>query len=285
MFELMRPEKEMVGKRIRYVKEELGVSFSEMGDRLGVIKSTINSYAQGYTLAPLEIIEQLTKITGRSIAWFYFGEMEEYIRDYLLKKGHKILLQDYPEIPNQLKAEFINNTDECWGWENEFGYPYEVSLDDIFSEVYHKIMKQYISEVAKEYIKKHTSFDRGEQEEAVCLLSTEVYDWFNSLRDYGYGDRRRVESDIEVCYERHIKDTKIIFNDEYLVGKLINILADDEETLKLMNGLSMQLTHKGGMNLNFSGRKLIDIFQSMRPNLMKLYQENTSEEFYDWFEK
>jgi len=135
MFELMRPKKEMVGKRIRTIKEELGVSFTELGDRLGLLKSTINSYVQGYTLAPLEVIEQLAKITGKSVGWFYFGEMEEYIRDYLLKKGHESLLSNYPDLPNKLKEEFLCSKNLCWDWKNDFGYPCEESIDDVFLEV------------------------------------------------------------------------------------------------------------------------------------------------------
>ena len=34
MFELMHPQKDMVGKRIRMVKKELEVSFAELGKRL-----------------------------------------------------------------------------------------------------------------------------------------------------------------------------------------------------------------------------------------------------------
>lgn len=139
MFELLRPKKEMVGKRIKKVKEELGVSFTELGDRLGLVKSTINSYAQGYTLAPKEVIDQLAKITGKSIAWFYFGEMEDYIQDYLLKKGLQTLLQEYPEIPIKLKDKFINNENESW--KNEIGYPYEELMDEVFFEIYSKDQK------------------------------------------------------------------------------------------------------------------------------------------------
>jgi len=34
--------------------------------------------------------------------------MDEYIRDYLVKKDYKQLLEDYPEIQAKLKDEFLN---------------------------------------------------------------------------------------------------------------------------------------------------------------------------------
>ena len=86
MFGLLQPNRVNVGKRMRYIKDELGVSLTELGKRLGLIKPTINSYIQGYSLAPLEVIEKLSKISGKKIGWFYFGEMEDFIHDYLLLK-------------------------------------------------------------------------------------------------------------------------------------------------------------------------------------------------------
>ncbi|WP_137664949.1 hypothetical protein [Enterococcus hulanensis] len=46
-------------------------------------KPTISSYFQGYNLATIDVIEKVAKISGRSVGWFYFGEIEEYIADYL----------------------------------------------------------------------------------------------------------------------------------------------------------------------------------------------------------
>lgn len=285
MFELMRPKKEMVGKRIRDIKEELGVSFTELGDRLGLIKPTINSYVQGYTLAPHEVIEQLAKITGKSMAWFYFGEMEDYIRDYLLKTGHEVLLIDYPNLPLKLKQEFINSENESWDWKNEFGYPCEESLDEVFSEFYHDIMKEYILTLTKEYLAVNYNLESAKQEETVQLIASEMYNSFYALEDFQYGDKEEIEKSIKFFYEQNVKDKDISFDEEYLIGKLINILRDDDQTVDLINKLSKGLTGKGQLNMNSSGNELIKIFQSMRSELINLYIAHTSEEFYDWFEK
>ena len=286
MFEsLMHPKKECVGKRIRIVKEELGVSFTELGNRLGVIKSTINSYAQGYTLAPEEVIEQLAKITGKSIGWFYFGTMEEYIRDYLLMKGYDALLVDYPDLPVQLKKEFINSSDLGWDWKNEYGYPYEVSLDDIFYEKYFNIMKKYIINLTQEYIYSNTELETSLQEEVITLISTDIYNWFQELRDFKYGEKETIQEAIKSHYEKRKKENRISFDEEYLIGKMINILADDFQTRDLIISLSQTLTGKGELNMLFGADKVIQVFQTLRPKLIELYTEHSNEEFYEWFDK
>lgn len=285
MFKLMRPQKELVGKRIRIVKEELGVSLTELGNRLGLIKPTINSYVQGYTLAPIEIIKQLEKITGKSIGWFYFGEMEDYIRDYLVKKGFKQLLKDFPDLPMQLKQEFLNSKDESWDWKNEFGYPDEASIDDVFADIYDKIIKDYISKVTKEYISVHSSLNENQQEDAINLITAKAYDYVIELGEIKYGDREKLEKEIQLFYERDIKDKNISFDEEYLIGKLINILGNNQQTIDLINSLSVLLTNKGGINVMFGGKELVEVFQTMRPALIKLYSDHTKYEFYEWFEK
>ena len=283
MFELLRPDKKMVGQRIRMIKEELGVSLSELGKRLGLNKSTINSYVQGYTLAPVEVIEQLAKIIDKSIGWFYFGEIEEYIREYLMKKGYEKLLLDYPDIPIKLKEEFVNSKD--WDWKNEFGYPCEESLDDVFADVYHDIMKEYLSTLTKKYVESHYNLDGKQKEDAISLISADLYGEFADLGDIIYGEKEAIEHRIQIFYKHNIKDKTISFNDDYLVGKLINILGDDMETAKLISNLSQTLTNMNGFNAQFDGQVVIDAFQSLRQPLIKIYSENGRDRFYEWFEK
>jgi len=267
------------------VKDELGVSLTELGNRLGLIKPTINSYVQGYTLAPLEVLEQLAKIADKSVGWFYFGEVEEYIQSYLELKGHKQLLVDNPDIPVKIRNQFMNSDNYSWNWKNDFGYPHELSIDDAFADVYHDLMKEYISNITIEYISTHFDLDSKRQDEAITLISAELYGWFADLGDLQYGDKEEIEKQVHYLYDRNVKDKDISFNEEYLIGKLINILGNDEQTVNLISKLSAEITGKGKLNTQFSDRELVDIFQNMRPALIKLYTENTSDVFYEWFEK
>jgi len=62
------------------------------------------------------------------------------------------------------------------------------------------------------------------------------------------------------------------------------VLDDDEATGKMISELSQELTDKPFCTL-FGGEELVEIFQSMRPALMKLYAEKTPDEVHEWFEQ
>lgn len=74
---------------------------------------------------------------------------------------------------------------------------------------------------------------------------------------------------------------------QVIVGKLINVLSSYDESLKVLDFLSEELT--GYPTSGFFGREfnneLITIFQSMRPKLIELYQKLDQDDYYDWFEK
>lgn len=78
MFGLVQPNKVKVGQRIKEIKDGMSLSFTELGNRLGLKKPTISSYVQGYALAPKSVINQLSSISGKPVGWFYFGHVEEY---------------------------------------------------------------------------------------------------------------------------------------------------------------------------------------------------------------
>lgn len=284
MFGLLKPNKEQVGSRLREVKDELGLSFSEYGNRLGLIKPTINSYVRGYSLAPLEVVEKVSELSGKPVGWFYFGEIEEYIKEYLLLRGQEALLKDHPDVPLKIKEDFLTGDFKNPGWETDFGYPVERFIDDCYAEIHAKLLREHIQELALSYLTKHTDLEGTKREDAIIFLSSETMGYYKMTRDFDYGDTEKILSMIKSSYERTLKEKDISFDDNYLVGKLINILADDDETEKLISGLSRELTGKRFSNF-FGGDELIQVFQSLRPELLKLYAEKTFDDYYDWFEK
>jgi len=48
--------------------------------------------------------------------------------------------------------------------------------------------------------------------------------------------------------------------------------------------LSMLFTDKH-FSTQLGGEELVEIFQPLRPTLIKVYQKSTPDDFYDWFEK
>ena len=271
MWELMQPDKKAVGRRIRIVKEKLGVSLTELGNRLGIGKPTINSYVQGYTLAPIAVIEQLAKISNKTAGWFYFGDLEEYIREYLLKLGFEVLLKDYPKLPQKLKNEFINSSSDSWDWKNEYGYPSEEALDEAFAEIYDEIMQEYLFSMTKRFVETHSNLEKKQKEEIICLVNVELYSTFSELKDFKYGDEKIINDTIKLFYESNINNGKISFSNNDLIGKLINILEDEGETFQLLESLSTLLTGNMNFRPNLPNNKLVEILQSIRPALIQLY--------------
>lgn len=72
------------------------------------------------------------------------------------------------------------------------------------------------------------------------------------------------------------------FEDQYLVGKLINILADTQKTGELINQLSEELTDKS-FSGRFGGEELIEAFEKLRPVLIRIYSKVSTDELEDWF--
>ena len=284
MFGLLKPNKEKVGTRLKVVKDELNLSFTEFGNRLGLKKPTISSYVQGYTLAPLEILEKVSTFSGKPVGWFYFGEIEEYIVDYLKLEGQGALLKDHPEVATTIKQIFLTDEYKNIGWETEFGYPEEAFIDDCFAEIHHKLLRERIQGLALTYLKEHTSLEEGKRNDASIFLSSEVMGYYEATRDFEYGDTEKIMSAVENYYEGTLKEKGLSFDDGFVVGKLINILADDGETINLISKLSKELTGYP-FSARFGGEDLVKAFQTLRPELLKVYAEATYDDYYDWFEK
>lgn len=287
MFGLLQPNKEKVGARLKQIKDEMNISFTEFGSRLGLKKPTISSYVQGYNLAPIEVIEKISKISGRSVGWFYFGDIEEYIADYLTLKGQGELVKEYPEVVNQIKEEFFTGDFKNPGWENEVGYPMEEFIDDYFADIQPEIMTRYVSDIVDEQVSSSEKLkeltDKEKEEEAV-IIASDINDFIDMSGEVKFGEKERIIEMVEDGIDNLERKGTIEFSEEYLIGKLINVLDDDEVTEKVISELSQELTEKPFSTL-FGGEELVEIFQSMRPALMKLYAEKTPDVVHEWFEK
>lgn len=286
MFGLLQPNKEKVGARLKQIKDEMNISFTEFGSRLGLKKPTISSYVQGYNLAPIEVIEKIAKISGKSVGWFYFGDIEEYIADYLTLKGQGELVNEYPEVAKEIKEEFFNGDFKNPGWENEVGYPEEEFIDDCFADILPEIMTRYVSDIVNEQVTKSEKLiglTAKEKEEAVVIITSDVNGYIEMSGEIKFGEKDRISEMVNSWITDLEREGTIEFSEEYLIGKLINVLDDDEETVKMISNISQMMTDKP-FTAFFGGRELIEIFQSMRPALMKLYSEKSVDEVYEWFD-
>lgn len=284
MFGILQPDKVKVGQRIKEIKESLNLSFTELGNRLGLKKPTISSYVQGYALAPLTVIQQLASFSGKPVGWFYFGSVEYYIRDYLVLTGHKQLVENHPEIAEKIKQEFYTGNFKNPGWENEVGYPVEEFIQDCFAEYADEIMRDYVTDITQEVINQSPALkelsDKA-KEEAVAIISSGISDYIDMSGEIKYGDKDKIRCMVKAAIKTFDVKEDLKFNETSLVGKLINILGTEEDTEMFISSLSLLFTDKH-FSTQFGGEELVEIFQSMRPALIKLYRKKTTDEFYEW---
>lgn len=287
MFGLLQPDKVKVGQRIKEIKESMNLSFTELGNRLGIKKPTISSYVQGYALAPESVINQLSSISGKPVGWFYFGDIEEYIADYLQLKGQNRIVQEHPEVVKAIKEEFYTGEFKNPTWENKVGYPCEEFMDDYFYELQQEVIKEEIQKMVRDQIKNLPIVDelsKQKKDDAVTVITSGIIEYMDVAGEFNY---EKKDDMIKVVKEEVAKfdffaDSN--FEDRYLVGKLINILADQQKTSKLINHLSEELTDKAFIGL-FGGEELVETIQTLRPALINLSNKISTDQLEDWFEK
>lgn len=286
MFGLLQPDKVKVGQRIKEIKESMNLSFTELGNRLGIKKPTISSYVQGYALAPESVINQLSSISGKPVGWFYFGDVEEYIADYLQLKGQNRIVQEHPEVVKAIKEEFYTGEFKNPAWENEVGYPCEEFMDDYFYELQQEVIKEEIQKMVRDQVKNLPITDelsKKKKDEAVIIITTGIIEYMDVAGEFNYEDKDDMIKIVTREVDKYDFFADSNFEDRYLVGKLINILADQQKTGELINRLSEELTSKT-FSGRFGGEELIASIQTLRPALIKLYTEVPVDELADWFE-
>lgn len=286
MFGLLQPDKVKVGQRIKEIKESMNLSFTELGNRLGIKKPTISSYVQGYALAPENVLNQLSSISGKPVGWFYFGDIEEYIADYLQLKGQNRIVQEHPEVVKEIKEEFYTGEFKNPAWENEVGYPCEEFMDDYFYELQQEVIKEEIQKMVRDQVKNLPITDelsKKKKEEAVIIITTGIIEYMDVAGEFNYEDKDDMTKIVTREVDKYDFFADSNFEDRYLVGKLINILADQQKTGELINRLSEELTSKT-FSGRFGGEELIASIQTLRPALIKLYTEVPVDELADWFE-
>lgn len=99
-----------------------------------------------------------------------------------------------------------------------------------------------------------------------------------------YGDKNKIVELVNQTLENLDKNPKIEFSEEYLIGKLVNVLNDDRKTEKMISDISEIMIGKS-FSTFFGGQELVEIFQTMRPAVVKLYAEKSVDEINEWFKK
>ncbi|EGO2644870.1 helix-turn-helix transcriptional regulator [Enterococcus faecalis] len=285
MFGLLQPDKVKVGQRIKEIKESMNLSFTELGNRLGIKKPTISSYVQGYALAPESVINQLSSISGKPVGWFYFGDIEEYIADYLQLKGQNRIVQEHPEVVKGIKEEFYTGEFKNPAWENEVGYPCEEFMDDYFYELQQEVIKEELQKLTANEIDRlpfSSELSDAKKDEAITVITSDIIEYMDVAGEFDYEKKDDMINLVKQEVDKYDFFADSNFEDQYLVGKLINILADQQKTVELINRLSEELTKKS-FSGKFGGEELIEAFETLRPALIRIYSKVSTDELEDWF--
>ena len=99
----------------------------------------------------------------------------------------------------------------------------------------------------------------------------------------------KIKQEVKKGYERLLKDSpqvgvEVSYDSNYLLGFLINTLADSQTTRQLLSDIS-QATVGMPFSQFYEGHELVDIIQSIRPRLIELYHNTTFDDWTDWAEK
>lgn len=278
---IIKPDKKYVGLRLREVKETLGLSFTEFGERIGVKRMTLNSYVRGENLAPVDVIEKIANLYPQKIGWFYYGTIKEYLITFIDTFGYNTFLAEHPNFINEFEKIVASDFDNFPL--NDYYYPTTISLDEEFIELFEKYIKNDIRDLANKYISSNELLSKVDCTELIELTVREVYEGYVFSGTRKDITKQTLKRDTQSFIDSTLSNgtLKLNYNDDTLLGKLINVLDDEEETLKLISILSTELIDKPFLAFK-SGNELIEAFQSLRPKLIELYLENHDEEFEDW---
>lgn len=102
------------GVRLQRVLDEIGISQSELGRRIGATSQSVNGWCQAGILPRKEMLEQLPDITGKPLYWFFMtDEDEETLQPprsediYVLTPETKKLIEIYDQLPQVEQERFV----------------------------------------------------------------------------------------------------------------------------------------------------------------------------------
>lgn len=102
------------GVRLQRVLDEIGMSQSELGRRIGATSQSVNGWCQAGILPRKEMLEQLPDITGKPLYWFFMTDEEEETLQpprsediYVLTPETKKLIEIYDQLPQVEQERFV----------------------------------------------------------------------------------------------------------------------------------------------------------------------------------
>lgn len=159
-------------------------------------------------------------------------------------------------------------------------------MDDYFYELQQEIIKEEIQKIVRDQIKKLPIVDelsKQKTDEAVTVITSGIIEYMDVAGEFNYEDKDEMIKMVTREVDKYDFFADSNFEGRYLVGKLINILADQQKTVELINRLSEELTKKS-FSERSGGEELIEAFETLRPILIQVYSEVSTDELEEWFD-
>lgn len=269
----MKPDKTVVAERIKKVREESGLSIANMAERLGISKSTLNSYIRGLALPPKEIVEKIAQITDVSSEWIYYGTLEQYIYNYLVEQGNEKILNDFPELLQELLRELEKNSEG-----NREKYPHPITIDHTFSFICRPIYEEFINGIIKEFVVEVKKFPlyTGTPKYNGEKYINRVFALINQQKPkIIYGETGRVYEIAKNELENRVKiynesKTKITYsNEDEILRFLEEKLKSDDGAIEVISGLINYFD----LNQKAISEETINLVRSLYPQIKKLLDD------------
>lgn len=158
-------------------------------------------------------------------------------------------------------------------------------MDDYFYELQQEVIKEEIKKMVRNQIKNLPIADeitKQKREEAVTVITSGIIEYMDVAGEFNYEKKDDMLNMVNREVDKYDFFVDSNFEDRYLVGQLINILADQQKTVELINRLSEELTKKS-FSGRFGGEELIEAFETLRPALIRIYNKVSTDELEDWF--
>lgn len=292
---ILKPNKELVAVRINEIRDELNLSIGIMAEKLGISKSTLNSYIRAIAMPPEEIIYKISIMSGKSIEWIKFGEEYDYIRQVIEFNGYTKFLEDYPDTIDKV----LEDCKEYKVYPIEDRYVNDMIVMQLFYQYYYPIFERYIDEVIKKYVDEIHKYPiyTGDDEYQRFKYSNRVHMEIGGMKGavkYGEIDKilhiaetefkNRVDSYFRNNKKKGIKEFFKKENEVSFYSDLPKKLQERRKTKEFIDYLA-QIYKEDFYLVNEAADETIEAFQNLGIDLERIYSNYSKKDLKKVFVK
>ena len=101
-----------IGENIRYYRERLGISQSELGRRVGKVPSAISQYESGVNVPSMPVVEKMAELFGCRVSDIFEPDLallaaEESLHTYELTYDEVLFIEKMRAMPKEKREQLI----------------------------------------------------------------------------------------------------------------------------------------------------------------------------------